>query len=54
MKKIEFEELTRNGLRRLLPVIETIADVEGFEAHKRSVQIRFGKLKKKKEAKNNG
>ncbi|MBU0662821.1 MAG: histidinol dehydrogenase [Candidatus Diapherotrites archaeon] len=40
-KKIEFEELSRGGLRRLLPVVEIMADLEGFEAHKRSVQIRF-------------
>lgn len=45
-KKIEFEELTRAGLWRLKPIVETMADVEGFEAHKRSVQIRFGKTKK--------
>ncbi|MFH1224922.1 MAG: histidinol dehydrogenase [Candidatus Diapherotrites archaeon] len=42
-KKIEFGELTRSGLRRLLPIVETIADIEGFEAHKRSVQIRLEK-----------
>lgn len=42
-KKIEFEELTRAGLRRLLPIVETMADVEGFEAHKRSVQVRLEK-----------
>lgn len=45
-KKIEFEELTRAGLRRLLPIVETMADVEGFGAHKRSVQIRLEKYAK--------
>lgn len=40
-KKMEFQYLTREGLERLKPIIETISDVEGLDAHKRSVQIRF-------------
>ncbi len=40
-KKMEFQELTREGLANLRPIVETIADVEGLEAHKRSVQIRL-------------
>ncbi len=40
-KKMEFQELTRDGLAELRPIVETIANVEGLEAHKRSVLIRF-------------
>ncbi|MBT7483370.1 histidinol dehydrogenase, partial [Candidatus Peregrinibacteria bacterium] len=40
-KKMEFQELTRDGLAALKPIVETISDVEGLDAHKRSVQIRF-------------
>lgn len=40
-KKMEFQELTREGLGLLRPIVETISDVEGLDAHKRSVQIRF-------------
>ncbi|MDP2624918.1 MAG: histidinol dehydrogenase, partial [Candidatus Peregrinibacteria bacterium] len=40
-KKLEFQYLTREGLDNLKPIVETISDVEGLDAHKRSVQIRF-------------
>jgi histidinol dehydrogenase len=40
-KKLEFQYLTKEGLAALRPIVETISDVEGLDAHKRSVQIRF-------------
>ena len=40
-RKVEFQELTEEGLANLRPIVETISDVEGLDAHKRSVQIRF-------------
>ncbi len=40
-KKSEFEYLTKGGLRKLKRIVEVIADVEGLQAHKKSVQIRF-------------
>jgi histidinol dehydrogenase len=40
-KKMEFQELSRSGLAELRPIVEVISDVEGLEAHKRSVLIRF-------------
>lgn len=40
-KEVEFQMLTREGLEALRPIVEAISDVEGLDAHKRSVQIRF-------------
>ena len=40
-KKTEFEFLTKNGLKKLRPIVESISDFEGLLAHKRSVQVRF-------------
>lgn len=41
MKASGYQFLTREGLRRLQPIVETLSDVEGLDAHKRSVQIRL-------------
>lgn len=41
LKEVEYQLLTREGLAALRPIVETISDVEGLDAHKRSVQIRF-------------
>lgn len=41
MKNLEFQILKKEGLQALRPIVETISDVEGLDAHKRSVQIRF-------------
>lgn len=38
-----YQQLTEQGLKRLKPIVETLSDVEGLDAHKRSVQIRFEK-----------
>lgn len=39
-KKITFQEITRDGLNRLASVIETMAENEQLEAHKRAVEMR--------------
>ena len=41
MKTIQYQRLTKDGLKSLQPIVETISDAEGLDAHKRSVQIRF-------------
>ena len=41
MKASGYQLLTKDGLKRLKPMVETLSDVEGLDAHKRSVQIRF-------------
>ena len=41
LKASGYQELTKKGLRALTPIVETLADVEGLDAHKHSVQIRF-------------
>jgi histidinol dehydrogenase len=41
LKTSGFQQLTSSGLRSLKPIVETLSDVEGLDAHKRSVQIRF-------------
>ncbi len=41
MKRVQFSELSSDALRRLEPIVSHIADIEGLDAHKRSVQIRF-------------
>jgi histidinol dehydrogenase len=43
MKRIQFSSLSSQGLNRLKPIVQCIADVEGLDAHKRSVEIRFEK-----------
>src|SRR5206468_9982065 len=39
-KQITYQELTETGLANLGPTIETLAEAEGLEAHKRAVSIR--------------
>jgi histidinol dehydrogenase len=41
LKTVQFQELTEAGLKNLLPIVETISDAEGLDAHKISCQIRF-------------
>lgn len=36
-----YQELTKEGLKTLEPIINTLADIEGLDAHKKSVNIRF-------------
>ena len=41
MKASGYQYLTKEGLKKLKPIVEVLSDVEGLDAHKRSVQIRF-------------
>jgi histidinol dehydrogenase len=41
MKTSEYQILTKAGLRALAPIIRTISDVEGLDAHKEAVDIRL-------------
>lgn len=40
MKTITYQKVSRDGLRSLAPVIETMAAAEGLDAHKNAVSIR--------------
>ena len=44
IKKITFQEITKEGLLQLGPVIETMASAELLEAHKNAVTIRLGTI----------
>lgn len=44
MRKIQFQELTREGLAQLADTITTMAEAEGLEAHARAVQLRTGSI----------
>ncbi|MCQ2068357.1 MAG: histidinol dehydrogenase [Bacteroidaceae bacterium] len=44
MRKITFQELTKEGLRSLGPVIETMAAGEYLDAHKNAVSIRLADI----------
>jgi histidinol dehydrogenase len=41
MKKVQYSEVTKQGLKRLQPVIQSLATIEGLDAHRESVEIRF-------------
>jgi histidinol dehydrogenase len=41
MRKITFQEITREGLRALAPTIETMAAHEDLQAHKNAVSVRL-------------
>ncbi len=40
MKIITVQEVSREGLRKIAPVVETLATAEGLEAHAQSVRVR--------------
>lgn len=42
IKYVSVQKLTREGLERLGPTVETLAEMEGLEAHKRAVSLRLG------------
>jgi histidinol dehydrogenase len=44
-KYITFQQLSKEGLQLLGPTVETLASLEGLEAHKRAVSIRLEELK---------
>lgn len=41
MKKITFQHIGKEGLLRLGPVVEVLANIEGLEAHKRAISVRL-------------
>ena len=41
VKYISVQKLTRKGLERLGPTVETLAQMEGLEAHRRAVSLRL-------------
>ena len=43
MRKVTFQHITEDGLRRLAPVIETMAENEHLSAHKNAVTVRIGR-----------
>lgn len=45
MRKITYQELTRDGLALLAPTIVTMADAEGLDAHALAVKVRIDQLK---------
>lgn len=45
MKKITFQEITREGILNLGPVIETMAQAELLDAHKNAVTVRLNEIK---------
>ena len=47
MRKITYQEITREGLQELGSVIETMAMAEGLDAHANAVRIRLGAERKK-------
>ncbi len=47
MKKITFQELTREGMQSIGPAIETMAEAEQLQAHKNAVTIRLKEINSK-------
>lgn len=45
MKSISVQEISPSGLAALAPTIERLADLEGLEAHRRSVSLRVEKFR---------
>ncbi|MBC7865627.1 MAG: histidinol dehydrogenase [Bacteroidia bacterium] len=46
VKKITFQELTREGIKNIGSAIETMAEAEGLQAHKNAVTVRLKNLQK--------
>jgi histidinol dehydrogenase len=46
VKKITYQEITKEGLQTIGPIIELMADAEQLEAHKLAVSIRLQTIKK--------
>lgn len=46
LKKITFQEITKEGLKNIGPAIEKMAAAEQLEAHKNAVTLRLKKIKK--------
>jgi len=48
IKKITFQQITEDGILNLGPIIETLAEIEGLQAHKNAVSVRLKHLQSKK------
>ena len=46
-KFITMQQISEEGLRKLGPVVETLADVEGLQAHRNAVSVRLERLNEK-------
>jgi histidinol dehydrogenase len=46
VRKITFQEITKEGLQTLGPVIETLAEHEQLNAHKNAVTLRIKEMDK--------
>jgi histidinol dehydrogenase len=44
LKSITFQQLTKEGLKNISSTVETLAEVEGLDAHKNAVKIRISEL----------
>jgi histidinol dehydrogenase len=44
LKSITFQRLTKEGLKNISSTVETLAEVEGLDAHKNAVKIRISEL----------
>lgn len=47
LKFITVQSLTEDGLRKLGPYVEKMAEIEGLEAHKRAVSLRLQDIQAK-------
>jgi histidinol dehydrogenase len=45
LRKISFQEVSEDGLRRLGPTVEIMAEAEQLKGHKNAVTIRLKKLR---------
>ena len=41
LKSVEFQILTKKGLQNLAPIVDTISQIEGLEAHNNAIKIRL-------------
>jgi histidinol dehydrogenase len=44
VKKITFQQLTREGIRYIGPTVELMAEAEGLQAHANAVRVRLNEL----------
>lgn len=45
MKSMTFQKISENGIRKIGPAIELMAEAEGLQAHKNAVTLRLKELK---------
>lgn len=46
MKRVQYSDVTKNGLKKLQPIVDRVADIEGLDAHRKSVDIRLEERRK--------